>query len=370
MFSTLDPSAGTLQRRAMSFAGALSIQVILIASTVIFGVLFPEELPVAERHYALSWIQAMQPPEKPPVTLPREIPRFFVPKVRPPAALELPPPPEVKPVLPKTPPAVASATVHVPAPAPKPAPATSFATLSPPAKAKEQMPVRTGLFGGAPEPVTTRRPLREVQTGGFGSPEGLPGKAMSGSSGNVAKLGSFGLPEGPGVGNGTGGSHGVQGVVASAGFGSGIASMGTSRTGAPVVATAGFGSGVGDSHAGGGEAPKVTTGGFQTATPVAQPKAVQAPSPVQFQPVEILSKPSPVYTEEARQLKIQGEVAVSVVFLASGTIKVLGVVKSLGHGLDQVAVQSASQIRFKPALRDGKPTDFPATLRIQFRLAE
>jgi hypothetical protein len=46
------------------------------------------------------------------------------------------------------------------------------------------------------------------------------------------------------------------------------------------------------------------------------------------------------------------------------------VVKSLGHGLDQAAEQAATQIRFKPALRDGKPEDYPATLRIQFRLAD
>ena len=97
---------------------------------------------------------------------------------------------------------------------------------------------------------------------------------------------------------------------------------------------------------------------------------MNAPPPVEFQPVEILSKPSPVYTEEARRLGIQGEVALSVVFQATGAIRVIGVVKSLGHGLDQAAEQAATQIRFKPAQRDGKPADFPATLRIEFRLAD
>jgi TonB family protein len=69
-------------------------------------------------------------------------------------------------------------------------------------------------------------------------------------------------------------------------------------------------------------------------------------------------------------LGIQGEVTLSVVFQASGAIRIIGVVGSLGHGLDQAAEQAATQIRFKPALRDGKPADFPATLRIQFRLAD
>jgi hypothetical protein len=34
------------------------------------------------------------------------------------------------------------------------------------------------------------------------------------------------------------------------------------------------------------------------------------------------------------------------------------------------AEQAAAQIRFKPAQRDAKLADLPATLRIQFRLAE
>jgi TonB family protein len=84
----------------------------------------------------------------------------------------------------------------------------------------------------------------------------------------------------------------------------------------------------------------------------------------------VVSKPTPVYTDEARQLGIQGEVTLSVVFQANGVIRVIGVVQSLGHGLDQAAEQAARQIRFKPALRDGQPTDFPATLRVEFRLAE
>jgi TonB family protein len=90
---------------------------------------------------------------------------------------------------------------------------------------------------------------------------------------------------------------------------------------------------------------------------------------VEFQPIEILSKPAPAYTEEARRLGIQGDVALSVVFLANGSIRIDGVVQSLGHGLDQEAEQVALRIRFKPALRAGQPADFPATVRIEFRLA-
>ena len=158
-------------------------------------------------------------------------------------------------------------------------------------------PVRTGLFGGAAEHPTTKLSAQQVQTGGFGSPQGLPGHAEGGSQGNVAKLGSFGLPEGPGHGNGTGGSHGAPGVVASAGFGSEVAGSGYSRGG----------SGTGDGP--------VNLGGFEKSRQMAKVTNVslqtQAPA-ADFQPIEILSKPSPLYTEQARQLRIQGEVALSV----------------------------------------------------------
>jgi TonB family protein len=45
------------------------------------------------------------------------------------------------------------------------------------------------------------------------------------------------------------------------------------------------------------------------------------------------------------------------------------VVSGLGHGLDEAAVQAAQQIKFKPAKRDGEAVDFPARVRIEFRLA-
>jgi TonB family protein len=310
------------------------------------GLLFPNELPVTNKHYAVIWLPALTPPEKPVMRPPRAVIRVSVPKLDPAENPKLVAPPVADLEIPK----IRQAISSVPVPEP-PLPAPPVAAASPPAK--EQIVVHTGLFGGAAEPVTTKRRVDEVQTGGFGSPQGLPGRAQGESVGNVAKLGSFGLPEGPGRGNGTGGAQGIPGVVASAGFGSGRASMGNGRGGG----------GTGESG--------VTLGGFAKAAPVAPSpgESAHAPAPAEFQPIEILSKPDPVYTEEARRLGVQGEVTLSVVFQASGAIRVLGVVKSLGHGLDQAAEQAATQIRFKPAQRDGKPADFPATLRIEFRLA-
>jgi TonB family protein len=58
-----------------------------------------------------------------------------------------------------------------------------------------------------------------------------------------------------------------------------------------------------------------------------------------------------------------------MVFLANGTVQVNRVISGLGHGLDEAAVRAAQQMKFKPAKRDGQPVDFPARVRIEFRLA-
>ena len=364
MFSTLESSTATRSRRGMAFICGLLAQALMLSAAVIVGELFPQELSLT-RHFVVTWIPELTPTRKLAVKPPRVLPRVTVQKVRLPDPPALPQPTIAALEIPKI-----QHTISRPLRSPEvlPPPALTAQTPMP----KVQIAVHTGLFGGAAEPVTTRRPVDQVQTGGFGTPEALPGRAQGNSTGNVAKLGSFGLPDGPGAGNGSGGFHGVQGVVASAGFGSGIAGVGTGNgTGRHNVAMAGFGAGITNGPRGRGEASKVTTGGFEKVSLVAQTtKSQPATTPVQFQPVEIVSKPSPVYTDEARRLAIQGEVALSVVFQANGSLRIIGIVSSLGHGLDQAAEQAAAQIRFKAAQRDGKPTDFPATLRIQFRLAD
>jgi TonB family protein len=160
------------------------------------------------------------------------------------------------------------------------------------------------------------------------------------------------MPSGPGYGNGTGGAHGARGVVASAGFGNGVAT--------------GDGSGkISASRVG------VRQGGFGDADVVANtaPKPKTLEPVVKTIPAEITFKPRPVYTEEARHLKIEGEVLVEVMFTSTGQINVLRVVQGLGHGLDESAIRAARQIQFKPALKDGQPADFQAVLHIVFQLA-
>jgi TonB family protein len=196
--------------------------------------------------------------------------------------------------------------------------------------------------------------------GGFGDPHGLPGAADPSKQVNIAHVGAFDSNVGPGVGSGNGNGTGSGG---NGGRGNGAG-----------IAAAGFGDGSALASGRSVQEPgKVKSTGFQsaevaTAAPAkSTAKAVDAPAPTQA--VAILSKPNPVYTDEARRLAIEGEVLVEVVFLSSGQVEVEGVSKGLGHGLDEAAIRAAQQIRFKPALQDGRPVDFPATVHIVFQIA-
>lgn len=255
------------------------------------------------------------------------------------------------------------ATLHLAAPQPQPkprvvedtrAPEVKLATkkLDPLPETAPVMPkqaVRTNVFStGSSAPQTINRPAAQVQTGGFGDPNGIPARTTQTRAVNIASAGGFDMPTGPGYGNGTGGAHGVRGVVASTGFGSGVAVQPT-RSAQGSVKQAGFGD---------ADVP---------APPTVQARPAQAVA--KMVPAEILSKPVPVYTEEARSHHIEGEVLLEVVFEASGKLRVLKVVRGLGHGLDDAAVRAAEQIRFKPALRDGQPSDSTAVVHIIFQLA-
>jgi len=211
--------------------------------------------------------------------------------------------------------------------------------------------VRTNLFSsGSSAPQTIERPVQQVQTGGFGDPNGVPARSSQSRAVNIAQAGGFDLPSGVGVGNGISGADGVRGVVASAGFGSGVAGTGARVSTSTVVREAGFG----DNEV--------------VAPANSQGHSVQ-PAVAKVTPAEILSKPVPSYTDDARTKRIEGEVLLEVVFEASGRLRVLRVVRGLGHGLDESAVHAAEQIRFKPALRDGQPSDSTAIVHIIFQLA-
>jgi TonB family protein len=225
-------------------------------------------------------------------------------------------------------------------------PAKIDTAINQPKRPKEDVKLNN-MNNGSAAPATVKAPVDKVQTGGFGDPTGLAGKGDPNKSNIVNRLGSTSLPGGPGYGNGTAGANGIKGTVASTGFGNGTANP----------------------PQGGGKRGSIQTSGFGDQTVAEAPKKKVESTEGATTPVDILDKPRPEYTAEGRSLKLEGDVVLDLVFLANGSVQVKGVVSGLGHGLDEAATRAAQQIKFKPAKRDGQFVDFPARVRIQFRMA-
>jgi TonB family protein len=322
------------------FLLSYGVQIVLIAILAWIPVLHPEVLegpkrdyhaielvptPVPENHQPQR--QLLRPVLEARIDPPRSTLRLPAPQPLPKPKLDTAPAPEVK---------ISEKKLD---PVPTPAPAIP------------KQIVRTNVFStGSSASQTTARATEKVQTGGFGDPNGVPAKTTQTRAVNIAQSGGFEMPTGPGYGNGAGGASGARGVVASTGFGSGIATGNAHSSAQAAVRQAGFGN------------------ADVAAPPTVQSRPAQ-PAAAKTVPAEIISKPVPAYTPEARAQRIEGEVLLEVVFEASGKLHVLKIVRGLGHGLDDAAVHAAEQIRFKPALKDGQPSDSTAVVHIIFQLA-
>jgi TonB family protein len=82
----------------------------------------------------------------------------------------------------------------------------------------------------------------------------------------------------------------------------------------------------------------------------------------------LLSKTEPEYSEEARKAKHQGTVMLYVQIDPSGHATNIRVVKSLGLGLDEKAIEAVQKWKFAPGKKDGKPVTVEATIEVNFRL--
>jgi len=329
-----------VNKRAMATAYGIVALLLLIVINV--GLLMPEKLQLAQYHVTELIPMPSLRPEPEPVKIPEVKAKLL---------------PAVKIPLPEQPKLLVPMEIRREAPKPIEAPKVVVNNFAPPqlkiavGGARPQL-VHTGDFSGtgSSQTPTVNAPIQKVQTGGFGDPNGLPGTGKPGAKLYSASLGSFDMPAGPGQGNGLGGAKGVKGPVASADFGNG-------------VATAGKGDGRSNGQG-------ISTGGFGSEQVVHQgPKIAPAETGPATTPVEITFKPNPVYTDEARSMKLEGEVLLEVTFYANGTLNVNRVVRGLGHGLDEAAVSAAKKIRFKPALRYSQPVDSTAVVHVTFQLA-
>jgi TonB family protein len=303
------------------------------------------------------------------VVFPLEQPKAYVPPVpkvnvmAPPPKVELDRPriemPKPKPVV--EPPKVAEMKMPEQAPVMAPAPPKR---VTPPPQPK------VGLFTSShPTVVANNTQKPSTHTGGFGDPQGVHPNPNANRPATIAAAGSFAGSPGvgaPGAGAARRGSpHGVD-------FGSGVVNgvQGGKDTHG-TVASGGFDKGViGGTGKPGGTGRAVEPSGFGgTGIGQAGPTAPRQQEVAHTTPLVLLSKPRPGYTEEARRLKIEGDVVLQVRFTAGGQVQVLRVVSGLGYGLDQLAQNAARRILFKPPTRDGRAVDEVTMIHVTFQLA-
>lgn len=167
-------------------------------------------------------------------------------------------------------------------------------------------------------------PKLAVQPTLLGPPElKLPQMAMNAPWGDPQ--GVLGQPSnGPGFGGGIG-----------SGEGTGIGS--------------GRGGGLGPGEGGGFGGGAYSVGG-----------GVTAPIPIY--------KPEPPYSEEARKAKYQGTVVLLIIVDTQGSVADARVVKPLGLGLDEKALETIHTWKFKPGTRNGVPVPVRVMVEVTFRL--
>jgi protein TonB len=146
---------------------------------------------------------------------------------------------------------------------------------------------------------------------------------------NVAQLGDpLGIPGPPSSGPGTGGGIGT-------GTGGGVGP--------------GKGAGVGPGEGGGTGGGPFRVGG-----------GVSAPI--------VVYRIEPNYSEDARRARYQGSVVLSAIVRKDGSIEILKVLRGLGLGLDENAVEALKKWKFRPGTRSGEPVDVALNIEINFAL--
>jgi len=195
--------------------------------------------------------------------------------------------------------------------------------LTPPSLGKLPRPAEKQLVPPDPEPPKNPDPTLVVEQTvvapqlaqlpslnllNIGDPQGVPGPPSAGP-GNGYGIGTgngrgVGSGNGPGVGPGDGG-----------GFGGGI---------------------------------------FKVGGGVSEPK--------------IIKKVDPQYSEEARKARYQGTVVLEAVVQKDGSVQIVRVVRSLGFGLDEKAIEALRQWKFSPAKQNGVPVAVSLNIEVNFNL--
>lgn len=83
---------------------------------------------------------------------------------------------------------------------------------------------------------------------------------------------------------------------------------------------------------------------------------------------KVLSAPEPEFSEEARKAKFSGDVQVYLIVDEQGNPSHVKVVRGVGMGLDEKAIEAVRQYKFKPAMQNGKPVKVDLYINVNFQI--
>lgn len=96
------------------------------------------------------------------------------------------------------------------------------------------------------------------------------------------------------------------------------------------------------------------------------------PSPDEFVPYEEppvrVSQPVPVYPEMARKAGIEGTLILHVLIDKDGNVRNIRVIKGLGAGLDEAAIEAMKKSKWTPAIQNHKPVAVWMSVPVRFKL--
>jgi TonB family protein len=82
----------------------------------------------------------------------------------------------------------------------------------------------------------------------------------------------------------------------------------------------------------------------------------------------LIYDPDPEFSDEARRAKYQGVCVVGLVVDSQGNPQQVHVVRPLGMGLDEKAIEAVKQYKFKPAMYKGKAVAVEINIEVNFRI--
>jgi periplasmic protein TonB len=333
-------NAGEQSKSTLFTAGALNI-----TAAIIICLLSVAAKKVHDKHvYLTSLVEPIpiKKQEEKPKPKPPELPKVPPPPVIEPPKIEMPKIQQVKLDMPKPPTPVIQMKV--------PVPMLAAAPLQ--VKAAAAPKLLNNLTQSASVKNNDAHPTA-VALGSPNNPMQLNPNSRSVSHVNLGNAGMPGMSA-----NNTG--HGPVSLTNSMGSGAPNGSVGGKAH--AVTSIAGLSTGV---PGGQGTARTATAVNIAPMAVVQQQRQVQPTGGV-TKTATVTSKPAVRCTDDANRNHIEGQVAVSVDLMASGSVQVLGVVQGLGHGLDEVAKANVQAIRFQPSTVDGRPVDQKTVIRVTF----